>query len=167
VTSLKATIYVDDFALQRSSLITNGTFEWDTNNDGLPDSWTSNAKFTRSSTVAHSGSYAGKHFATDNSGYTISQTISSLNAGKTYSVSGWVNIPATSDVFTIILDIQWRNTKNTVLRTDTIKSYMAQTSGWDQAAASIVAPTGTTNAVVRMVMTSLNATIYVDDLALQ
>jgi len=167
VTSLNATIYVDDFALQPSSLITNGAFEWDTNNDSRPDSWISNAKFTRSTTVAHSGSYAGKHFATDNSGYTISQTISSLSAGKTYSVSGWVNIPATSDVFTIVLDIQWRNSSNTILRTDTIKTYTTQTGGWDQATASKAAPTGTTNAVVRMVVTSLNATIYVDDFVLQ
>src|SRR5205085_11566302 len=37
------------------------------------------------------------------------------------------------------------------------------TNGWDQAIASLVAPTGTTNAKVQMVANSLKATVYVDD----
>jgi hypothetical protein len=167
VTSLNATVYVDDFEFQRSSRLANGHFEWDANTDNLPDSWTSNAKFTRSTASVHGGSYAARHYATNNSGHTISQTVSSLSAGATYSFNGWVNIPATSDAFTFTIDVQWRNASNAVISTSTIASYSAATSGWRQANASLLAPAGTTNALVRMVVTSLNATMYVDDFMLQ
>ena len=45
----------------------------------------------------------------------------------------------------------------------TTTPYTAPTNGWEQVVASLVPPLGTTNADVRMVATSLNATIYVDD----
>ena len=77
-----------------------------------------------------------------------------------------MNIPATNDTFTFTLRIRWRNV-NTVVRTDNIKVYTAATGGWNKAAASLVSPTGTTNAMVDMVVSSLNATIYVDDFALR
>jgi hypothetical protein len=113
--------------------------------------------------VAISG-FAGKHFATDNSGYTISQTVNSVTPGTTYSFSGWVNIPSTTDSFTFKLQVKWRDASNVTLGTiQTIKAYTASTSGWNQAIGSPVAPAGTTNAQVRMVVSSLNATIYVDD----
>ena len=51
------------------------------------------------SEVVRSGDYAGKHFASDNSGYFISQTVNSVTAGTTYNFSSWVNILLTSDVF--------------------------------------------------------------------
>lgn len=147
--------------------MTNGGFEWDTNGDGRPDDWTSNSKFARSTLVVRGDSYAGKHYATNNSSYTISQVVSGLTAGQTYNASGWVNIPPTTDTFTFNITIQWRNSSNTVLRTDTIKVYSRQTNGWDSAMASLIAPTGTTNAQIQMIVNSLNATIYIDDLALQ
>src|SRR5205823_6564360 len=43
------------------------------------------------------------------------------------------------------------------------KDYKAATSGWNQATASLVAPSGTANAVVQMWVHSLKRTIYVDD----
>ena len=114
--------------------------------------------------LAVNGSFVGRHFATNNSNYNITQTVNNLSAGTSYSFSGAVNIPATSDAFTFGLDVQWRNASNTVISTSTIKQYTASTSGvWDPAQANLVAPAGTTNAVVRMVVTSLNSTIYVDN----
>jgi hypothetical protein len=146
-----------------ANLLLNPGFELDNNGDGSPDKWTSNSKFTRSAEVVHGGSYAGKHFATDDLGYTIQQVVPSLSAGTTYNFSGWVNIPPTTDSFSLKLQVRWRDASNVTISTQTIRTYTAATSGWNQAAASLVAPAGTTNAQVRMVVSSLNATIYIDD----
>lgn len=142
----------------------NPGFELDANGDGKPDSWTADARVTRSSAAKRSGSYAMRHYATDNSGYTISQGITGLTAGTAYTVGGYANIPSTSDTFSFKLEVQWRNSSNTVISTSTIKTYSAATVGWNQATANIVAPAGTTNAQIRMVVSSLNATVYVDDM---
>ena len=63
------------------NLLQNPGFELDANTDNKPDSWTSNAKFTRSSDLVHGGSFSGKHFDTTNSNYTIKQTVNNLSAG--------------------------------------------------------------------------------------
>jgi len=147
------------------NLLLNPSFELDANTDNRPDNWTSNNRFTRSNAVsAVNGSFVGRHLSTANNGYTISQTVNNLVAGTSYSFTGAVNIPATSDAFTFTLNIQWRNASNSAISTTTIKQYTASTGGgWDQAVANMVAPAGTTNALVRMVVTSLNATVYVDN----
>jgi hypothetical protein len=152
-----------------SNLLKNPGFELDANNDTRPDSWTSNSKFTRRTASVNGGTYAGRFFATDNTGTTISQTVSNLTAGTKYNFSGWVNIPAQNDTtFTFKLQVRWRNASNTTIGTTTVKTYSAATSGWTQATAtSLVAPTGTTNGQVRMVVSSLNGTIYVDDFVFQ
>ncbi len=115
--------------------------------------------------MVHGGSYAMKHFATDNKGYTISQVVPNITAETVYTFRGWVNIPSTSDAFTFKIDVQWRNAKNRTLGTSTIRTFNTATIGWNEATASLTAPVGTTNAEVRMVVSSLNATVYVDDFA--
>jgi hypothetical protein len=95
-------------------------------------------------------------------GYNINQIVNSLNAGTSYNFSGWVNIPSTIDAFTFTLNVKWQNPSNQTISSSTIKTYTAATAGWSNAAATLVAPAGTTNAKVQMVVSSLNATIYVD-----
>jgi hypothetical protein len=153
--------------MSKANRLLNPGFELDANNDTRPDNWTTTTQVTRSNVLARSGTYAMQHFATNNSGYTLTQAVTGLTAGTTYTFAGWTNIPSTSDAFTLTLRILWRNAANTTLRTDNVKVYSASTSGWNKATASMVAPTGTTNAQVQMVATSLNATIYVDDFALR
>lgn len=145
------------------NLLRNSGFELDANADGRPDNWTSNPKFTRSSAVVFSGSFSGRHRATDNTNHTISQTVANLSAGTTYNFSGRTNIPATSDTFTFKLQVTWRNSSNAAISTRTIKTYSAATTGWNLSSVSVLAPTGTAKAVVKMVATNLKATIYVDD----
>ena len=111
-----------------------------------------------------SGGVSGRHFSTSNSGYTISQNVLNLTAGSTYSFTGWANIPPTSDAFTFKFEVKWRDASGNGIRTNTIKSYTGATGGWDQATATLVAPAGTTHASVRMKVSSLNATIYADEL---
>jgi hypothetical protein len=145
------------------NLLQNPGFELDANADNRPDNWTSNAKFTRSATSIYTGSYAGRHRATDNLGHTVSQTVVSLSAGTGYRFAGRVNIPATSDAFTFQIRVRWINSAGALIRTDVIRRYTVSTGGWTEATGTMVSPTGTVKAQVQMVSTNLNATIYVDD----
>ena len=151
----------------KDNRIVNPGFELDANNDTRPDNWSTNTQATRSNLVARSGTYAMSHFSTANAGYTLTQVVTGLTAATSYTFAGWTNIPSTSDAFSLTLRIRWRNAANTILSTDTVKAYSASTIGWDKATASFVTPVGTTNAQVQMVVTSLNATLYVDDFALR
>jgi hypothetical protein len=152
-------------ALTKTNRMQNPGFELDANNDGRPDSWTSSPRFTRSNTVARSGTFSGRNTASNNASYTLSQSITGLTAGTTYTFTGWTNIPSTSDTFTFSLQVRWRNASNGIIRTDTVASFNAQTSGWTKTSASLNAPAGTTNAQALIVVSSLNATIYSDDFA--
>jgi hypothetical protein len=164
--SLHQTVYVDDVFF--GNLLANPGFELDLNNDGRPDSWTSDVRVTRSSTVKRNGSYAMRHFATDNSGYTTAQVVAGIVPGTTYTFGGWVNILTTADAFTFQIDVVWRDGSNAVIGTSAIKTYTAHTgSAWNLASTSVQAPAGAASAVMRMAVTSLNATIYVDSLTLR
>jgi len=147
------------------SLLVNPDFESALNGVN-PDGWTSfNSNFTSSSTVVHSGSFAGKHSSTAGANYTVSQTVNSLTAGTTYKFSGWVNAPTASGTFEIDLQVRWLKANNSVINTTIFKKYTATTSGWDEAVANLVAPSGTTHADVQMVLKNLKRTVYVDDFA--
>jgi hypothetical protein len=72
------------------------------------------------------------------------------------------------DTFTFKLQVRWINKTGNTISTITIKTYSAPTNpgsnnGWDTTTTSLVAPPGTKSAEVRMVVSSLKATIYVDD----
>jgi hypothetical protein len=133
-----------------------------------PDRWApANSKATRSSVVKRHGSYAMRYFATDNTSCTIYQVVPSVAAGPAYHFSSWVNIPTTTDTFSFRIRVDWRNASNSIIGSSVVKTYTSHTGGkWDETAADLVAPAGTTNAVVWMVVSSLNTTIYVDDFAL-
>jgi hypothetical protein len=146
-------------------LVRNGGFEEDGNGDGAPDSWTTDARFRRSSASVAGGAWSGRHRATNNSGYTIAQSVTGLRAGTAYTAAVSVNIPATADAFTFRVLVQWQRSDGSVISTTTVGTWSAATP-WVRASRTQVAPTGTTRARVRMVTSSLNATIYVDNLAL-
>jgi hypothetical protein len=144
------------------NIFQNGDFE--TAVGGQPSAWSQDSRFTQSSSDAHTGTYAGRHFATDNSGYKIDQTASAVG-GVTYAFSGWVNAPATADGFRIVLKIQWRaGTKS--ISTVTLGKVTKPTGGWTEIQAQVTAPGTTTSARAMMVVSSLNTTIYVDDFVL-
>lgn len=152
-------------SMSKTNLVANPGFELDANGDGLPDSWTSVASVTRSSTLVRSGSYAMKQSSTSNAGFTLTQVINGVSSGNSYTFAGWVNIPATSDAFTYVLSVRWRNILTGAIRTDKVATYSAATGGWVKTSATLVAPLGTASAQLIMATTSLNATIYVDDFA--
>lgn len=146
------------------NVIVNGDFEA-ANAQGQPTSWTLDARFSRSSAVVHGGTYAGRNQASDNSGYKIIQS-APVTAGQAYDFAGWVNVPATSDAFKLVLKVQWRNASGKSIGTVTIGKVSKTTAGWVPLTSAMTAPTGAVTANVMMVISSLNATIYVDDFEL-
>src|SRR5439155_23592977 len=96
------------------NLLLNPGFELAANNVN-PDSWTlSSARFLRSNEVVHGGSFAGKHIEAG-AGRTIAQTIPNLTAGRTYSVSSWVNIPSATTIYKYKLRVTWLDASGIVI----------------------------------------------------
>ncbi|WP_296753695.1 LamG-like jellyroll fold domain-containing protein [Roseiflexus sp.] len=147
------------------NLLRNSGFELDANGDTRPDNWTSNTRVTRSAAVVRSGSYAMRHYATDNANYTISQTVAGVTAGTNYVLVGYVAIPPTSDTFTFNVRVRWLRSDSTIIRTDTARSFTSSTSSWEMARGVYAAPAGAVQARVEMNVSSLNATVYADDFA--
>lgn len=152
----------EDSSPPPSNLVVNGGFE-DVDGSGRPQAWTPDVHFTRSSDASHSGTFAGRHFATNDAGYKVQQDVSIQGSGA-FVASGFVNVPATSDSFKLILKIQWRSTKT--LSTATVAKFTKATNGWVGWSANLTAPAGATTARILMTISSLNATIYVDDFSL-
>jgi hypothetical protein len=114
----------------------------------------------------HGGSFSGRHFATDDSGYTIEQTAAAV-AGVQYQFSAWINAPTTSDAFKVVLKVQWR-TNSKKISVVTLGRIRQHTNGvWTLISdPDLVSPAGTTRARVMMVVSSLNTSVYVDDFSL-
>jgi hypothetical protein len=165
VSSLNATIFVDDVNVELENLLANPGFELDANADNRPDSWTSSARFLRSATVVRNGVAAGNLTATTNPTFTInSSTISGLYAGASHRVSGWVNIPARDDDFSLSVQLQWRTSTNSPVGANVVlATHAAATEAWAGFDQSVVVPDGATRAVIMLRVTSLNGNIYVDD----
>ena len=151
--------------MAKAILLANPSFELDANADSRPDSWTSSARFLRTTAGARSGSYGGTHSA-NNANYTVGQTRTGLTAGTSYTAAGWVNIPATTDAFTFTIQIQWRSS-NSLIRTDTVRAFTGATGGWVKVSGTYTAPTGANRAVVNMVASSLRGPVQVDDFTLR
>lgn len=145
-----------------ATLLANSGFEADVNGDSRPDSWSSVVPFTLTTDQVHGGTSAGRHAATDNSSYVVKQNVDALSGATTYRFGGWINIAPTTDAFTFKVQVQWRGASGTI-STTTVKSYTSTTNGWDQLAATMVAPLGTTNAQIMMNVASLGTSIIVDD----
>jgi hypothetical protein len=148
-----------------SNFLLNWSFETDQEpQDDKPDSWSILPAFTRSNAIAaHHGSFVGRFSDKGNLNHTLSQTITGLTSGRTFSFTGWVNIPAQNDsTFTTRIQVRWLDSTNIVVGTDTVATYTSPTNGWVRAVANPVAPSGAKKARIQVVTSSLNGAIYVD-----
>jgi Carbohydrate binding domain/SdiA-regulated len=145
-----------------SNVITNGGFE-DASGSGSPTGWSTNTSFTRSAVQVHGGTYAGLHQSSSDAGYTITQD-APVVGGTAYAFSAWVNAPPTTDKFKIVFKIQWRASGK--ISVVTLGKFTKATNGWTVMTGNVTAPAGATTARVMMVIGSLNASIYVDDMSL-
>jgi hypothetical protein len=108
--------------------------ELDANGDGAPDSWNARPEFTRTIEQVHSGTYAGRHRATNDATYTVCQDVSGITPGQSYTFRGWVYIPPSSDTFKFKHKVAWRDANGAVISDVTVKRYFGATTGWDLAA---------------------------------
>ena len=148
-------------------LFVNPSFEIDANPiDGKPDNWLTSQRFTRSTDLIHGGTYSAKFYATSDTSVSGGQTVP-VSAGTSYSFSGWVNIPPSSDTFSFQLQLKFRNAANSVIRVVPIKTYTTSTNGWDNPVLVAVAPVGgATAAYLQIDAYSLGLPIYIDDFSL-
>ena len=146
-------------------LLINPGFEIDANSDGRPDNWLSSQRFTRSTGLTHGGPYSAKFYATNNTSVSGGQTVP-VTAGRSYTFSGWVNIPPSKDTFSFELQLKFRNAARTVIKVRAIRTYTAATNGWDNPTLTVVAPAGATAAYLQIDANSLGLPIYVDDFSL-
>jgi hypothetical protein len=144
-----------------SNLLVNSGFELDSNGDTRPDTWTSDATFIRSNAQVHGGSYSGRFSATTNVNVIVKQGMT-VTAGRTYTVGGFVFVPATSDTFSLKVQVQWRG-GGVTLSTPTVATVSTQTAGWVPIKGTVTAPSGATSAWLMLNVSSLGTTIYVDD----
>ena len=149
-----------------ANLIVNGGFELDANNNGVLDNWTDNSRFKRSSTLKLQGQYSGLHNSSSNASYNINQTITGIVGNRNYTFSGWTNIPATSDSFSYRIQLIWKTSSGSTIRTDTLKTYSSPTSGWSQTLSTKTSPTNARSVIVRMDASSLRAMVYTDEFTL-
>jgi hypothetical protein len=85
-----------------------------------------------------------------------------VTAGNTYTISGYVLVPPTSDTFSLRIQVQWRGNGAT-LSTPTVATVSAPTGGWVPINATATAPSGATSAWLMLNASSLGNTIFVDD----
>src|SRR5690606_1792222 len=89
----------------------------------------------------------------------------SVTAGQRASASAWLRIPPTTDRFMARLEVAWLSSGNTFVSSSVVRSYYQATNGWTQARGEVVAPSGAATALVRVVVSGLNGTLDVDDIA--
>jgi hypothetical protein len=142
-----------------TNLLSNGGFE-EADGSGRPTGWTSDARFTRDATVVQAGAFAGRHAATGDAAYKVTQDVV-VGGGLTYAVGGFVSVPATPDAFKLLIKVQWRAAG--ALATVTAAKFTKATNGYVAWSADLTAPPGATTARVMMVLSSLGTTLYVDD----
>lgn len=140
----------------------NPDFELDANGDGKPDAWSKNAAFKRSAAKAQDGAYAAKLTATNNVDVSVSQTVKGIEGGQRYTFRQWLNIPATTNVFTVAWVVEWRKADGTVLKSQTVQEMSAATQGWKLSTKTIKAPSEAAKVVHRITARSVKAQIYLD-----
>ncbi len=131
---------------------------------GGANGWTMDAAATRSTAYKRTGGYALKQSSTSNAVSIVSQQINNLKGGVTYTASAWVAVPATTDKFQWYVEVQWRNGTTNIGTPVIINRQIVPTNNsWVQLVGTVVAPGGTTNAILRLRANDLAATVYVDD----
>jgi hypothetical protein len=148
----------------RANLLLNSSFELDSDGNDKPDNWSEGRRFTPTREIQPvEGEFVGRFRATDNTDETILQKMK-VSGGTEYLFSCWANIPTNGDSFTFRFQVRWLDAGDASISTNTIKTYRDDTKGkWDQATGNQFAPSGAVTAQIRMVASSLNGTIYVDN----
>lgn len=166
VHNFQGTFYVDDLFF--GNLLSNAGFEQDSNHDERADGWQPEPLAERTTSAVHGGSYALYLHGTDNAVYDIASTpISDIVATKQYRVSAAVKIPATSDAFHFDVLMDWQDAQGNVITNTLVRRFTKANHGvWRLMDETVTAPSGAERAVLRLLVTSLSGSIYLDDVAI-
>jgi hypothetical protein len=141
------------------NLLVNGGFEA-ADGSGRPTGWSLDSRFTRAQGVVQGGTFAGRHQATNEAGYKITQDVI-VTGGTAYNLSGFVNAPPASDAYKLVIKVQWR--AGGALTTVTGPKFKGATNGYQSFSLNLTAPANATTARVMMVVSGLSSTVYVDE----
>lgn len=166
VRNFQGTFYVDD--LYFGNALSNPGFEQDSNTDERADGWQPQELALRTESDVHGGRYALHLQGSDNAAYDLASTpLVDIGAGKQYRVSAFVKIPATDDAFRFDIVIEWQDGFGAVNDSTLVRRFTAANRGkWRLMDETVTAPVGSQRAVLRLVVTSLSGSIYLDDLAI-
>jgi uncharacterized protein YkwD len=143
--------------------LTNPGFEGGVSGWDRP-SWFASVANTQESTV-HSGEQ-GFRFQGKSSGPYVQQSVAATG-GQTVNFSGWVNVPTRGRGMSGQIELQALNSRNGTLGTYSVHSFTSTTPGWVQVSKSQKLPAGTASVRVKVRFTTLDGTVYVDDLSLR
>jgi hypothetical protein len=127
-------------------------------------SWFASVADVQSSTV-HAGG-EGLRFQGKSSGPYVQQSVSATG-GQTVNFNGWVNVPTRGRGMSGQVELQAMNARNGALGTYVVHSFTSTTPGWVQVSKSQTLPAGTASVRVRVRFTTLDGTVYLDDLSLR
>lgn len=152
------------------NLLANPSFESDSDGDGLPDGWVipswAQSSTSRSGGSAHDGGYSILFQSSSGPSYTVYQDVP-VQGGATYDFSGWAFIPYSNGNFNFVLQLLSYSSNNGTLSTYNLgEPFTATTGGWVQVKSSVAMPSNAVKARLQMKVSTLRASIHVDDLSL-
>ncbi len=154
-----------------TNFLRNASFEWDDNDDAMPDFWSMNQNALRLQAAKKTGKYGLRHKAinrsgsVDNEAYATTQKVTGLAGGQAYRASAWIRIPTTGAAVNFAYQVQFLNASGGVIQTKVVKQYTNDTAGaWKNPALTMTSPAGTSAAKVSMVQKGLNATVLAEDI---
>lgn len=152
------------------NVIENPSFEFDVDGNKLPDSWTipswAASDVSRSNGSAHDGNHSMLIQSATGPTYILHQD-APVQGGATYNYSGWVFIPYSSGSFSLSLHLVAYNANNGTLSTTNLgQPFTSTTGGWTQVSGKVTMPSTTVKARLQLKVSTLRATIYVDDFSL-
>ena len=127
-------------------------------------SWFASVADVQTSTV-HAGG-EGFRFQGKSSGPYVQQS-APASGGQTVNFSGWVNVPTRGNGMSGQIELLALSASNGTLGTYKVYSFSSTTPGWVQVSKSQTLPAGTASVRVRVRFTTLDGTVYVDDLSLR
>jgi hypothetical protein len=150
------------------NLVANGDFEtWTTST--APGSWTTSENITQESTTFHSGSYCAKQVGGTKK---LSQVITGIVAGKTYTISYWYKIDAVTTGNGARIWCTFKDATNTSIVDATSAAitqnttYLPQNGNvWTNVVLNVVAPVNSASILFEF-RTYANSTLYWDDMSM-
>jgi hypothetical protein len=144
------------------STLANGGFESGISGWDRP-SWFASVADVQSA-VVRTGAAAFR-FKGPSSGPYIQQDVAT-RAGASVTFSGWVNVAARGAGMSGVIEVVSLNASKGTIATQTLYTFPSATTGWVQVSATRTMPAATAFARLRVRFTTLDGTVYLDDLTL-